>query len=78
MPRFPSDLRFSLVVSRAVGTPEEWLPSLKPHLESGARIGLFQGTPVAPRIDDFVDSGTHKLPRGAANYLVTLAFHVEQ
>ena len=78
LPRFPSDLRFSLVVSRAVGTPEEWLPSLKPHLESGARIALFQGTPVAPRIDDFVDSGTHKLPRGAANYLVTLAFHVEQ
>ncbi len=76
--RFPPDLRFSLVVSRAVGNPEEWLPSLKPHLAAGARVGLFQGTPEAPRIDGFDDSGARKLPRGEANYLVTLAFHVEQ
>ena len=76
--RFPPDLRFSFVISRAVGNPEEWLPSLKPHLANGARIGLFQGSPEAPKIDDFVDSGAHKLPRGEANYLVTLAFHVEQ
>src|SRR3954451_15941502 len=39
--RFPPDLRFSLVVSRAVGNPEEWLPSLKPHLADGARVGMF-------------------------------------
>ena len=76
--QFPADLRFSLVVSRAVGNPEEWLPSLKPHLADGARIGLFQGSPVAPRIDGFDDSGAHKLPRGDANTLVTLTFHVEQ
>jgi len=76
--RFPPDLRFSLVVSRAVGNPEEWLPSLRAHLAPGARVGLFQGTPDAPQIADFVDSGAHKLPRGQANYLVTLAFHVEQ
>jgi len=76
--RFPPDLRFSLVVSRAVGNPEEWLPSLRAHLAPGARVGLFQGTPNAPQIADFVDSGVHKLPRGQANYLVTLAFHVEQ
>jgi 16S rRNA (guanine527-N7)-methyltransferase len=76
--RFPPDLRFSLVVSRAVGNPEEWLPSLKPHLADGARVGLFQGSGEAPEIDGFDDSGTHKLPRGDANTLVTLAFHVEQ
>ena len=76
--RFPPELRFSLVVSRAVGRPEEWVPSLKPHLMPGARVGLFQGSPEAPRIDGFDDSGVHKLPRGEANYLVTLAFHVEQ
>jgi 16S rRNA (guanine527-N7)-methyltransferase len=76
--RFPTDLRFSFVVSRAVGNPEEWLPSLRAHLAPGARVGLFQGTPNAPEIADFVDSGAHKLPRGQANYLVTLAFHVEQ
>src|SRR5207244_12154121 len=56
LPRFPADLRFSLVVSRAVGNPEEWLPSLKPYLADGARIGLFQGSPAAPRIDGFDDS----------------------
>ena len=76
--RLPPDLRFSLVISRAVGNPEEWLPSLKRHLAPGARVGLFQGTSAAPRIDGFVDSGAHKLPRGEANTLVTLTFHVEQ
>jgi 16S rRNA (guanine(527)-N(7))-methyltransferase RsmG len=76
--RFPADLRFSLVVSRAVGNPEEWLPSLKPHLADGARIGLFQGSPSAPKIDGFDDSGAHKLPRGEANTLLMLTFHVEQ
>src|SRR3954470_15176402 len=51
--RFSSDLRFSCVVSRAVGSPEEWLPSLTGHLSDGARIGLFQGFAAAPQIDGF-------------------------
>ncbi len=76
--RFPPDLRFSLVTSRAVGRPEEWVPTLKGHLADGARIALFQGSPDAPAIAGFDDSGAHKLPRGDANYLVTLTFHVEQ
>jgi 16S rRNA (guanine527-N7)-methyltransferase len=76
--RFPPDLRFSLVISRAVGRPEEWVPSLKAHLADGARIALFQGTPDAPVIAGFDDSGAYKLPRGDANYLVTMTFHVEQ
>jgi 16S rRNA (guanine(527)-N(7))-methyltransferase RsmG len=76
--RFPPDLRFSLVTSRAVGRPEEWIPSLKVHLAEGARIALFQSSPDAPAIAGFDDSGAHRLPRGDANYLVTLTFHVEQ
>ena|ERR1051325_5425740 len=76
--RFPPDLRFSLVVSRAVGNPEEWLPSLAEHLVGGARVGLFQSTPAAPRIAGFSPEEAYPLPRGDANYLVTLTFHVEQ
>lgn len=78
LPRLPADLRFSLVVSRAVGNPEEWVPSLKEHLEDGARIALFQGTPDAPTLAGFVREQAVALPRGTSNYLVLLTFHVEQ
>src|SRR5688500_3508243 len=77
LPRLPADLRFSLVVSRAVGNPEEWVPSLKEHLEEGARIALFQGTPDAPVIAGFQSEEAVPLPRGTSNYLVLLTFHVE-
>lgn len=77
LPRLPAELRFSLVVSRAVGNPEEWVPSLKGHLEPGARIALFQGSPEAPEIAGFTRADTARLPRGESNYLVTLMFHVE-
>jgi 16S rRNA (guanine(527)-N(7))-methyltransferase RsmG len=76
--RFPPDLRFSLVVSRAVGSPEEWVPSLEGHLAAGARIGLFQGHSEVPQIAGFTRGEVWRLPRGEANYLVTLMFHVEQ
>jgi 16S rRNA (guanine527-N7)-methyltransferase len=75
--RLPADLRFSLVVSRAVGNPEEWVPSLREHLEDGARIALFQGTPDAPEIAGFQSDEAVPLPRGTSNYLVLLTFHVE-
>lgn len=75
--RLPTDLRFSLVVSRAVGNPEEWVPTLKDHLEPGARVALFQGTPEAPEIAGFRAERAVPLPRGESNYLVTLLFHVE-
>jgi 16S rRNA (guanine527-N7)-methyltransferase len=71
--RFPSDLRFSLVTSRAVGNPDEWLPSLAPWMQPNGRVALFQGSPDAPAIHHFRNVAAHKLPRG---YLVT--FHVEQ
>jgi 16S rRNA (guanine527-N7)-methyltransferase len=75
--RFPPDLRFSLVVSRAVGSPEEWVPSLREHLEPGARIALFQGSPDVPEIGGFTRGEAVPLPRGDSNYLVVLTFHVE-
>lgn len=77
LPRLPADLRFSLVTSRAVGNPEEWVPSLKEHLEDGARVALFQGTPDAPAIAGFTSDEAVRLPRGTSNYLVLLTFHVE-
>ena len=77
LPRLPSDLRFSLVVSRAVGNPEEWVPSLKGHLVDGARIALFQGTPELPSIAGFSRGEAVPLPRGDSNYLGLLTFHVE-
>ena len=72
--RFPPDLRFSLVTSRAVGQPEEWVPSLRGWMEPGGRVALFQSAPDAPAFAESVEVFT--LPRGASNYLVT--FHVKQ
>ena len=77
LPRLPQELRFSLVTSRAVGSPEEWLPLLKGHLAAGARIALFQSTPDVAAIEGFSRSTVVQLPRGEANYLVLLTFHVE-
>ena len=76
--RLPADLKFSVVVSRAVGNPEEWVPSLKDHLEDGARVALFQGSPDAPELPGFTPGEAVPLPRGESNYLVLLTFHVEQ
>jgi 16S rRNA (guanine(527)-N(7))-methyltransferase RsmG len=75
--RLPSDLRFSLVTSRAVGEPDQWVPTLKGHLEDGARVALFQSSPDAPEIAGFTATASLPLPRGQSNYLVTLTFHVE-
>ena len=69
--RFPSDLRFSLVTSRAVGAPEEWVPMLAGRAE---RFALFQSTAETPAFAEGVK--VFSLPRGASNYLVT--FHVKQ
>jgi 16S rRNA (guanine527-N7)-methyltransferase len=77
LPRLPPDLRFSLVTSRAVGNPEEWVPSLKGHLEDGARIALFQGSDALPQLAGFERVEAVRLPRGESNYLAILMFHVE-
>jgi len=75
--RFPPDVRFSLVTSRAVGAPEEWVPSLTAWMEPGGRIALFQSAPAVASIAGFEAGEAFPLPRGTSNYLVTLAFHVE-
>ena len=76
--RFPPELRFFLVTSRAVGNPEEWVPSLAPWMEQGGRVALFQSNPDVPAITGFSKSEVFPLPRGTSNYLATLTFHVEQ
>ena len=76
--RFPPDLRFSLVTSRAVGAPEEWLPSLAAWMEQDGRVALFQSSPGVAPVPGFTLGDVFPLPRGASNYLVTLTFHVEQ
>ncbi len=75
--RFPPDLRLSLVTSRAVGTPERWVPWLEGWMEPGGRVALFQSSPDVPSIPHFEKQEAFSLPRGASNFLVTLAFHVE-
>lgn len=67
--RLPSDLRFSLATSRAVGYPEEWVGSLRAVLAPGARVALFQGTSEVPQIDGFLAGQAFPLRRG---FLVTL------
>lgn len=76
--RFPPEVRFSLVTSRAVGAPEEWVPLLRSWMEWDGRIALFQGSPAVPSIPGFEAGEAFPLPRGTSNYLVTLTFHVEQ
>ena len=62
--RFPPELRFSLVTSRAVGKPEEWVPSLAPWMQPGGRVALFQSTADVPAIAGFDRSEAVPLPRG--------------
>ncbi len=76
--RFPPNLRFSLVTSRAVGNPEEWVPLVRERLEPGGRVALFQGSPDVPPIAGVSATEVHRLPRGASNFLVVLMFHVKQ
>jgi 16S rRNA (guanine527-N7)-methyltransferase len=76
--QFPPDLRFSLVTSRAVGNPEEWVPSLAAWMEAGGRVALFQSSAEVPPIAGFAKGDVFPLPRGTSNFLVTLTFHVEQ
>ena len=69
--RFPSDLRFDLITSRAVGGAEEWVPLVADRLIG--RVALFQSSPEAPELAESVEVFT--LPRGDSNFLVT--FHVK-
>jgi hypothetical protein len=61
------------VTSRAVGSPEEWLPSLAPFMEPEGCAALFQATAESVEMEHFRKGEAHKLRRG---YLVM--FHVER
>ena len=76
LPRLPRNLQ--LVTSRAVGHSEEWMPLIAPHLADGGTVALFQSTKEAPSLPGYRPGAVYPLPRGESNYLVTLAFHVEQ
>jgi 16S rRNA (guanine527-N7)-methyltransferase len=67
--RLPSDLRFQLATSRAVGYPEEWVGSLRPFFAEGSRVALFQTSADVPEIDGFARGDVFPLSRG---FLVTL------
>lgn len=75
--RFPPATRFSLITSRAVGMPETWLPSLRPWMAEEGKAALFQGNRDTPSVAGFQQDEVWALPRGDANYLVVLKFHVE-
>ncbi|HEY0591755.1 MAG TPA: RsmG family class I SAM-dependent methyltransferase [Thermoanaerobaculia bacterium] len=64
---------FTLVTSRAVGYPEEWLPLVEPLLVEGGRVALFAGSPEPPAIRGFAPERVVPLPRGAGHSLVILA-----
>lgn len=70
---FPPDLQFSLVTSRAVGRPQEWLPLLASHMEPGGHVALFQSGEETPEIEGFHRDPARRLARG-----FLAMFHVEQ
>lgn len=71
--RLPPSLHFSLVTSRAVGHPDQWVHRVASHLEPDGRIALFVGGDTAPQITQLQSVAVHKLARG-----VLAVFHVEQ
>lgn len=68
------EIRFSLVTSRAVGRPAEWVPLVREKLAAGGRVALFERSPEPPRLAAFPLETAHRLPRGEDNFLVILRF----
>jgi 16S rRNA (guanine527-N7)-methyltransferase len=68
------EIRFSLVTSRAVGRPEEWVPMVREKLAPNGRVALFERSPEPPRLAGFPLESAHRLPRGEDNFLVILCF----
>lgn len=79
--RLDPALQFTLVTSRAVGSPEVWIPLVEPRLTANARVALFAGADPPPALAGFGSPQRLRLPRGHSNYLVVLRrlrrFHVE-
>lgn len=79
--RLDPQLQLTLVTSRAVGSPESWIPLVEPHLAPDARIALFEGREEPPAVPGFVLDRVVPIPRGDRNFLVVLrrmrTFHVK-
>jgi len=71
LPKLASDQRFSLITSRAVGSPEEWVPLLAGRVAPGGRFALFQTGAEIPNELAVADVRSFRLPRGSDHYLVT-------
>jgi 16S rRNA (guanine(527)-N(7))-methyltransferase RsmG len=72
VPRLDRQLRFSLVTSRAVGRPHEWVGQLIGHLEPDAVVALFHGAERCGDVPGFEHVRSVRLSRGTSNYLVIL------
>lgn len=79
--RLDPALQFTLVISRAVGSPERWIPLVEARLRPDARVALFSGSEQPPAVAGFGLERCRPLPRGQSNYLLVLRrlrrFHVE-
>ena len=79
--RLDPQLQLTLVTSRAVGSPQTWIPLLEPHLAPDARIALFEGRGEPPPVRGFTRESVVKIPRGEENFLIVLrrmrTFHVK-
>lgn len=70
--RMDPELRFTLVTSRAVGKPEQWLPLIRPFLAENGSVALFQSGDVTEEIRGFGIDRVVRLQRGDRNALVVL------
>jgi len=76
--RIAPDLTFSLVISRAVGHAETWLPAIVPAIAQGGRVALFEGEDGSPPVEGLRLVERYGLRRGKANFLTVFErFHVE-
>ena len=64
--------QFSLVTSRAVGRPEEWIPLVDSLLIDGGRVALFEGSASVPQVSGFEVDSLTPLPRGEGHTLIVL------
>lgn len=72
VPRLDERLKFSLVTSRAVGRPGEWVGLLAEHLAPGAEVALFHGSEECEEVPGYERSRSVRLSRGTSNFLVIL------
>lgn len=70
--RLDPELRFTLVTSRAVGYPEQWIGLVRPFLARDGVIALFQRDDSLKEIEGFGVDRVIPLSRGDRNALMLL------